>query len=238
MPPVMTSSAPSRRSRQLFTCSERSPAASYGTPSKARSSSPRPTRAGGTKNSPSGHAGGTSNASSAASAAQTSSQRPKSRSVASSSCAVRCNPTMTAPSFPASPRAARRARSCTRLSAFMPQSDVPKAMTRSALSCCSRSSERRSVRSSPVMGTTGLSGACHAPWISLMHSCGSPAFCGSPSWFWFTQCRTRPARCRATSARCASVGCAQKGERKAEGAAPGRPGSPGPPLTLASERVA
>mmetsp|Transcript_17452 Transcript_17452/g.38218 ORF Transcript_17452/g.38218 Transcript_17452/m.38218 type:complete len:203 (-) Transcript_17452:288-896(-) len=181
----------------------------------------------GVKNRPAASSAGTLKPSSLARAAKTSSQRAKIRRVASLSWTVCCRLTMTDPSCPASPLAARCAGDVTTRSAFMPQSDVPKANTRSASRSQARRSPKRSSRNEPPIGTTWLCGACHAPWISLIASCGKPAFCGSPSWFWLIHRCIKPASWRPTRTLWDSVGWAQKGERKEAGpspeAAPPRP---------------
>ena len=48
----------------------------------------------------------------------------------------------------------------------------------------------------------------HAPWISFRRSCGTPAFCGRPSWFCFTQPHTLLRFTSAAITRCARVGSA------------------------------
>mmetsp|Transcript_22364 Transcript_22364/g.45266 ORF Transcript_22364/g.45266 Transcript_22364/m.45266 type:complete len:222 (-) Transcript_22364:1101-1766(-) len=110
---------------------------------------------------------------------KTSSQLAKILSEAKSSSCVRCNETIALPN-PAPERALRAVVVTTR-SAFMPQSDEPTAMQRSAFCSHSSSHSIRSERSVPDMGTTGFETSYHAPWISLMCCCGKPAFWGRPS---------------------------------------------------------
>lgn len=47
------------------------------------------------------------------------------------------------------------------------------------------------------------------PCISFSFDMGNPAFCASPSWFWFTHSATAPRASSAASTRCASVGSAR-----------------------------
>mmetsp|Transcript_8332 Transcript_8332/g.19993 ORF Transcript_8332/g.19993 Transcript_8332/m.19993 type:complete len:240 (-) Transcript_8332:510-1229(-) len=155
--------------------------------------------------------GATGTPSSSASSAITSSIGAKMRSWQCSSITVRCRLMSTVPPTAAS-RPARRAVLLAMRSAFMPQSDVPTATARSAVRSHSSRSSKRSVRSAPLIGTTGLSGEWHAPWISFITCCGSPAFCGRPSWFcWIRRCMW-PARCSPTRTRCPRAGCAQSGD--------------------------
>mmetsp|Transcript_64509 Transcript_64509/g.181494 ORF Transcript_64509/g.181494 Transcript_64509/m.181494 type:complete len:226 (-) Transcript_64509:303-980(-) len=206
----MTSSASSLRSSVSFMSGERRPAASYGNPRKTSPSSGTPLRQGGTKYSPLPSGGGTSRCITSATTRKKSSQRPKTRSVASPSWTVRCRPTITAPS--ASPLAAAAAGHVTTRSAFRPQTDVPTATERSAVSAQATMSRKSTSGRLPDMGTTGLSGENHDPCTSLMSSCGKPAFCGSPSWFCWIQRYTLPALQRATRTWCACVGCARNGD--------------------------
>ena len=62
-------------------------------------------------------------------------------------------------------------------SAITPEREEPIAMTRSVESVVARSRRTLSVRRLPVIGTTGLDGSNHSPWIALTASCGIPARC-------------------------------------------------------------
>mmetsp|Transcript_108787 Transcript_108787/g.307705 ORF Transcript_108787/g.307705 Transcript_108787/m.307705 type:complete len:263 (+) Transcript_108787:279-1067(+) len=80
----------------------------------------------------------------------------------------------------------------TSLSEGRPPRLVPSARTKSAVSASSSSRASRHASHCPPHFTTGLLGSNQLPWISLIRSCGKPAFWGSPSWFCCTQPWMRP----------------------------------------------
>mmetsp|Transcript_21810 Transcript_21810/g.49661 ORF Transcript_21810/g.49661 Transcript_21810/m.49661 type:complete len:240 (-) Transcript_21810:1036-1755(-) len=72
-------------------------------------------------------------------------------------------------------------------SAFKPPKLVPKTRTKSAVSASSLIQGYDRSCNVPLYLTTGFDGSYQLPWISLILSCGNPAFCGKPSWFCCTQ---------------------------------------------------
>ena len=148
---------------------------------------------------------------------------PNMRRVILPSCSVCWRLMHTVPSAPPSPSAMygrgmreRRAVDVATWSALSPPREVPMTRTRSAVSasCCIHG-YARSCRS-PLYLTTGLPGSNHEPWISLMRSCGYPAFCGNPSWFCCTHEWIKPACPSSARAWWVGVGWAPAGCRGVE----------------------
>mmetsp|Transcript_31465 Transcript_31465/g.90287 ORF Transcript_31465/g.90287 Transcript_31465/m.90287 type:complete len:238 (+) Transcript_31465:412-1125(+) len=207
-PRTTTSQSSERSSSRRSPDASRRPSGSYGT---KNASSPSARNSSGTTGSYLASMGDTLSCSSFASSSITPSTGAKILRAASPSSAVCCSATITEPS--ARPSRARSAGAVTSRSAFIPQSELPRASTRSARCSHAKRSSKRSSRRFPLIFTTGFEGSNHAPWISLMTACGSPAFCGSPSWFCWIQRFRSPAPCTAASTRWVFVGLAIIGPR-------------------------
>mmetsp|Transcript_82589 Transcript_82589/g.207829 ORF Transcript_82589/g.207829 Transcript_82589/m.207829 type:complete len:233 (-) Transcript_82589:814-1512(-) len=106
-----------------------------------------------------------------------SSDLPNKRNVIVPSTAVCCKLMHTVPRDPRGPSSKdRSAQLLATWSAFSPPKLVPKTRTRSAVSASfSIHGNERSCKV-PEYLTTGLQGSYQLPWISLMPSCGKPAF--------------------------------------------------------------